>query len=242
MNFRTIVSRLAAPASVVLASACGSGMLNVGYPTGVSGGGGGASVGSPANYVGEVGDSLKHGTTSLTVSATLSVSGVLTFAGGPTVPVTGTVDTAAAAMHATGGGYTITAYTANGTLSGSYSGPGGNGFLVASSDSLTQQTHRTYCGVYTSTNSNGRIAVQVLSGGSAGGFVVQTLGTASSSFLTGTVINSQTFTGVTNTGFAITGTISSDLSTMTGSYAPPVASSSSPGSATGQFSATTGGC
>lgn len=242
MTFRTVLFRISPLAAALFASACGSGMLNVGYPTGVSGGGGGASVGSPANYVGAVGDSLKRGTTSLTVSPTLTVSGTMTFAGGPTVPVTGTVDTAAAAMHASGGGYTITAYTSNGTLSGSYTGPGGNGFLVASADSLTQQTHTTYCGVYTSTNSNGRIAIQVLSGGSAGGFVVQTFGTATSSFFTGTVINNQTFTGVTNTGFAISGTLSSDLSTITGSYAPPVAGSSSPGTATGQFSATSGGC
>jgi hypothetical protein len=170
------------------------------------------------------------------------VSGTLAFAGGPAVPVTGTVDTAAHEIHATGSGYTISGFTNLGTVSGSYTGPGGNGFLVAASDSLTGMTHRTYCGAYTSTNSNGGFSVQVLSSGSAGGFVVQTSGTAVSSFFTGTVIGNLTLTAVTNTGAAISGTVSSDQSTITGTYAPPAANSTSAGTATGQFSATTGGC
>jgi hypothetical protein len=61
MTIRTIVHRASAFAAVLLAGACGSGMLNVGYPTGASGGGG-ASIGTPANYVGALSDSLKHGT------------------------------------------------------------------------------------------------------------------------------------------------------------------------------------
>ena len=216
-------------------------MLDNGRITAPSGGGG-ASVGTPANYLGAFGDSLHRGTVSITVSPTLTVTGLLTFVGAPSVPIAGTVDTAAAEMHITGGGYTISGFTNLGTLSGFYTGPGGNGFVVASSDSLTHQTHKQYCGVYTSTNSNGRIAIQVLSSGDAGGFVVQTSGTSASSFLTGTVINNQTFSGVTNTGFALSGTVSSDQSTIAGSYAPPPGGSTSPGTATGQFSATTGGC
>src|ERR1035438_2001866 len=181
MTFRTIGPRVPALAAILLAGACGSGMLNVGFPTGVSGGGGGAA-GTPANYIGSLADSLKHGSLSRTVAASFSVSGALTFAGGPTVPITGTVDTAAQEIRATGGGYTILAFTNLGTVSGSYTGPGGNGFLVATSDSLTGMTHKTYCGVYTSTNSNGRFSIQVLSSGQAGGYVVQTSGTAVSSF------------------------------------------------------------
>ena len=242
MRSHSNVGTIGAAAALLLTSACGSGMLNVGFPTSVIGGGGGASVGTPAIYVGAMGDSLKRGTASLTVSASFAVTGVLTFAGGPTVPMTGTVDTAAAALHASGGGYTVTGITNNGTLSGSYTGPGGNGFLVASADSVTHQAHRTYCGVYTSTNSNGRFAIQVLTSGNAGGFVVQTFGTSANSAFTGTVINNQTLTAVTNAGIAIGGTVSTDQATITGTYAPPVAGSSSPGTATGQFSATTGGC
>jgi hypothetical protein len=241
MKSRSARTRLAALLAVAFATACGSGMLDVGHLTGTTNGGGG-SAGSPANYTGTMGDSLKRGTLALTVSAALSVTGTFTFIGGPTVPMTGTVDTAAGVMHATGGGYTLTGFTNFGTLSGQYSGPAGIGFAVASSDSLTTQTHRTYCGTYTSTNSNGRISIQVLSGGGAGGWVAQTTGTSLSSFLTGNVINNVSFSGSTDTGVTITGIMSTDRSSITGSYAPPAGGSSSPGSATGQFSVTVSGC
>lgn len=241
MTSRSTQTRFATLFAVAFATACGSGMLDVGHPTAPVGGGG-AAVGSPANYTGTMGDSLKHGTLALTVSAALSVTGTFTFTGGPTVPMTGSVDTTAQQLHASGGGYTLTAFTNLGTLSGSYTGPTGNGFAVASSDSLTQQTHKTYCGTYTSTNSNGRISIQVLSGGAAGGWVAQTTGTAVSSFLTGSVVSNVTFTGSTNAGVTITGTMSSDLSTIIGSYAPPAAGSTSAGTATGQFTASVSGC
>lgn len=228
--------------ALVVATACGSGMLDVGHSTGTTNGGGGGSVGSPANYTGTMGDSLKHGTLALTVSAALSVTGTFTFIGSAAIPMTGTVDTVAEVLHATGGGYTLTGFTNLGTIAGSYTGPNGNGFAVASSDSLTQQTHRTYCGSYTSTNSNGRISIQVLSGGAAEGWVTQTTGTAVGSFLTGDVINDVSFTGSTNVGTIISGVMSTDLSTITGSYAPPVAGSTAASSATGTFSASVSGC
>jgi hypothetical protein len=214
----------------------------VGFTAHTSAAGGGGGAGTAATYLGAIGDSLKRGALSVTVTASETVNGTLTFIGGPTVPVTGTVDTAADEVHATGSGYTIAAFTNLGTLSGSYSGPGGNGYLVASSDSLTGATHMTYCGVYTSTNSNGWFVIQVLSSGDAGGFVVQTSGTAESSPFTGTVISDISLTAVTDAGVGISGSLSSDLFTITGTYAPPVAGASSAGSATGQFSATTGGC
>ncbi len=241
MTSRTSRNRIAALFAVAFVTACGSGMLDVGHPTAPTGGGG-ASVGSPANYIGTIGDSLKRGTVTLTVSAALSVTGNLTFVGGPTVPVTGIADTAAGSLHASGGDYTLTGYTSVGTLSASYTGPNGNGYAVASADSLTQQTHRTYCGSYSSTNSNGRISIQVLSGGAAGGWVINTTGTSLSSFLTGNLINNVSFTGSTNTGVVISGSMSSDLSTITGSYAPPAGGSTAPGTATGQFSASVSGC
>jgi hypothetical protein len=242
MTPRSNANHLLAVALVVLATACGSGMLDVGFPANVTGGGGGSSAGSAASYVGVMGDSLKHGTVTLTVSPTLSVTGSMIFSGGPTVPVTGTVDTVAQQISATGSGYTITAFTSVGTLSGQYTGPLANGYLVATSDSLTGQTHSTYCGLYTSTNSNGRFTVEVLSGGAAGGFVTQTAGTAQSSFFTGSVINNSALTASTDAGVAISGTLSPDLTTITGTYAPPVANSTAANTATGTFTATTGGC
>ena len=241
MMSQSQLRRLFALAAVIAATACGSGMLDAGRIVAASASGG-ASVGSPANYIGAFGDSLHHGTVTITVSPSLTITGTMTFVGAPTQAITGTVDTAAAKMNITGGAYTITGFTNLGTLSGFYTGPGGNGFMVASADSLTHQTHKQYCGVYTSTNSNGRIAIQVLSSGDAGGFVAQTSGTSRSSFLTGTALSNGTFNGVTNDGIALSGTVSNDLSTIAGSYAPPAGGSTSTGSATGNFSATTGGC
>src|ERR1019366_10379932 len=115
MTSRSALHRISSLSAVLIASACGSGMLDAGYLAAPSGGGG-ASPGSPANYVGVIGDSLKRGTASITVAPSLSVTGVLTFAGGPTVPVTGTVDTAAGIMHASAGGYTLQGLTTPPTL------------------------------------------------------------------------------------------------------------------------------
>jgi hypothetical protein len=239
---RSNTNHLLALAAVFFASACGSGMLDVGFPAQNSGGGGGSSIGSAASYVGVVGDSLKRGTISLTVSPTQTVTGVMIFAGGPTVQLTGSVDTTAGQLNATGSGYTISGSVNVGTLGGEYTSPTGPGFLVASADTLTGQTHKTYCGSYTSTNSNGRFAMQILTNGAAGGFVVQTAGTSASSFFAGTVINNTTFSTVTDQGVALSGTVSPDLTIITGSYAPPVAGSSAANLATGTFSATVSGC
>ena len=237
--------RIMALSAVAVMTACGSGMLDVGRiiaPTG--GGGGGSSIGAAASYVGVVGDSLKHGTVAITVSGTLTVAGTLTFSGSPVVPLTGTVDTVAQELHASGGGYTVTAFTQNGTLSGAYSVNQTSGFLVATSDSVSGQTHQTYCGTYSSTNSNGRFVMQVESGGGVAGFAIQTTGTALSSFFNGTVINSSTVTGATQAGAPFSGTVSPDLSTITGTYAPPVANSTSTTTttATGSFTVSLGGC
>jgi hypothetical protein len=231
--------------ALAVVTACGSGMLDdarIIAPTG--GGGGGNSIGAAASYVGVAGDSLKQGSASITVSGTLTVAGTLTFSGAPVVALTGTVDTVAQELHASGGGYTVSAFTQNGTLSGAYSVNQTSGFLVATSDSVSGQTHQTYCGTYSSTNSNGRFVMQVQSGGGVAGFAIQTTGTAQSSFLNGTVINNSVLTGATQAGAPFNGTVSPDLSTITGTYAPPVANSTSTSTttATGTFTVSLGGC
>ena len=245
MTSRSNTNHLFAIAALFCATACGSGMLDVGFPTGPGNGGGGgsaATAGSAAAYVGVLADSLKHGNVTITVSPTLSVTGTLNFAGGPTVSLTGLVDTVQEEIHASGGGYTIGGFVVAGQLSAVYVGPGASGYIVATSDSLTGETHQTYCGQYASTNSNGRIMMQVTTGGSAAGFVIQTTGTSLSSFFNGTVVNSTIFTSVTQAGVALNGSVSPDQSAITGTYAPPVANSSGVNSATGTFSATRGGC
>jgi hypothetical protein len=237
------IRRAAALAAVLVVTACGSGMLDVGRVA-VSGGGGGSgtAVGTAASYTGIVGDSLKQGSATITVSATLTVSGTLTFTGGPVVPLTGVVDTVAEEIHASGGGFTLSAFTQNGTLSGVYSSGAVAGFLVATSDSISAQTHKTYCGTYASSNSSGRFVMQVQSGGAVAGFAAQTSGTALSSFFNATVFNSTILTGSTQAGVPFNGTISTDLSTITGTYAPPAANATTTGTITGSFSTTIGGC
>jgi hypothetical protein len=237
MTSRSTLHRVSALAAVLFATACGSGMLDVGFPTGASSGGG-ASASTAATYLGALADSLKHGTISITVSSGSSVSGVLTFVGGPTIPVTGTADSATSVVSVTGGGYTVSGFTNLGTMQGSYSTGGHTGYFAAASDSLTGMTHTTYCGVYNSTNGNGWFSVVALSDGEAAGFAVQTIGTASSATFTGTIVNSLTFTAVTSQATPISGSLSADLQTITGTYAPAVGAVTG----TGTFSANTGGC
>lgn len=237
MTVRTVLHRSTSFAAILVASACGSGVLGVGYPTAVSSGGGSTAT-SAATYIGAIADSSRHGLLSLTVSATQSVTGTMTFTGGASVSLTGTVDTVAQQLVATGSGYTVTAFPHTGTMLGNYTGPTGtaSGYLAITSDSLTQMTHTTYCGVYTSTNGSGRIAFVVLSDGDTGGFAVQTVGNASSQSFTGTLLNGLTFSGVTSLAAPITGTLSG--TTITGSYSPPIGSTAG----TGTFSASVGGC
>lgn len=237
MRSRSSLNRLTALAAVVLATSCGGGTLDVGFPTSVTSGGGG-SAGSPATYTGAIADSLKHGAISLTVSAGAAVSGAITFIGGPTVPLTGTADSATSQIAATGAGYILTGTTNLGTVQGSYTGSGGTGYFAAAADSLTQMSHSTYCGTYTSTNGNGWFSVVALSDGEAAGFAVQTVGLASSATFTGTIVNNATFNAITSLSASISGALSGDLQTITGTYAPSVGTTAG----TGTFSASTGGC
>lgn len=241
---RSNLRRIFALSALAVVTACGSGMLDVGRSIGGAngGGGGGASIGAAASYVGVVGDSLKHGTASITVSSTLTVSGTLTFVGGPIVTLAGVVDTVAQELHASGGGFTVSAFTEQGTLAGVYGNGPQQGFLVATSDSVTGQTHSTYCGTYTSTNSNGRFVMQVEAGGGVAGFAAQTSGTALSSFFNATVINNSILTGATQAGVAFNGSVSPDQSTISGTYAPPAANATTANTAVGTFVTSIGGC
>jgi hypothetical protein len=203
----------------------------------VSGGGGGG--GESAAYTGAIADSLHRGALTITVSSASSVTGLLTFVGGPTIPVTGSADSATASITVNGSGYTLTGTTHSGTVQGAYTGPSGNGFFAAAADTLTHLSHTTYCGVYTSTNGNGWFSVVALSDGESAGFTVQTAGSAASHTFIGTVnFTLLTFSATTDQAVPATGTLSSDFQTITGSYAPTIGTTTG----TGTFSVTTGGC
>jgi hypothetical protein len=241
MMFRLNVNRALAIVTVFFTTACGSGALDAGFPPIVtpSGGGGG---GAAAAYTGAIADSLHHGLVALTVSGGSTVTGLLTFVGGPTVPVTGSADSAASSITATGSGYTLTGTTHTGTVRGTYTGPSGSiGYFAAASDTLTLMTHTTYCGTYASTNGtgNGWFSVVALSDGESAGFSVQTAGSAASHTFLGTIdFTLLTFAATTDQAVQATGTVSPDLQTIIGSYAPNMGTTTG----TGNFSATTGGC
>ena len=238
---RSNVNRVLALATMVFAAGCGSGVLDAGFPPIITGGGGGGG-GAAAAYTGAIADSLHRGALALTVTGGTTVSGLVTFVGGPTVPVSGSADSATASITVTGSGYTLTGTTHSGTVQGTYTAPGGGiGYFAAASDTLTQMTHTTYCGTYASTNGtgNGWFSMVALSDGESAGFAVQTAGSASSATFIGTAnFTLLTFSATTNLAVQVTGTVSADLQTITGSYAPNLGTITGIGS----FSATTGGC
>jgi hypothetical protein len=238
MTFRPGSKIALAVSTIAFVTACGSGMLDATSPPVVTVSGGG-SGGTPAAYTGAAADSLHRGAFAITVSGSSTVTGLLTFVGGPTVTVSGAADSATASITATGSGYTLTGTTFSGTLQGTYTGPSGNGFFAAASDTLTHMTHTTYCGSYTSTNGNGWFSVVALSDGESAGFAVRTTGAAASATFLGTAnFNALTFAATTDQAVQISGTVASSLQTITGTYAPPVGTTTG----TGTFSVTTGGC
>ena len=186
MTFRPALKLASALCVLAFLAACGSGILDAGHVPVITASGGAGGNGVTAVYTGAIADSLKHGEVAFTVSPASSVTGLLTFVGGPTISVTGSADSAAATITVNGGGYTLSGSTHAGTVKGTYTGPGGNGFFAAVSDTLTQMTHTTYCGTYASSNGNGWFSVVARSDGETNGFAVQTLGSASSVTFEGT--------------------------------------------------------
>ena len=198
--------------------------------------GGGGIVG-PATYAGALADSLKSGALTLTISSSAAVTGTLTFVGGPTVAITGSYDNSTAFLTANGGGYSLSGTPSSGTFAGSYSGPGGLGYFVVVADALTGVSHKSYCGQYQSTTGNGFISAVITGTGVVTGFAVQTSGNASSATFTGN-LTGILLTAMTNQATTVTGRISVDQTTISGSYAPLAGSTVG----TGTFSASTGGC
>ena len=131
MTFRPSYKHVFAFSALAFITACGSGMLDATRPPLVTVSGGGGGGGTSAAYTGAIADSLHRGQIALTVSSASSVTGLLTFVGGPTIPVTGSADSAAATMTVNGSGYTLTGITHIGTVQGTYTGPSGNGFFAA---------------------------------------------------------------------------------------------------------------
>ncbi len=238
MQARSLERHIYMVAALLAATACGSGMLDVGHPQSTGGGGGGgASAGTAASYDGILADSARQGRINLSVNAAKVVTGTVTFPG-LTVPVTGTVDTIAQLLHATGGGYTFSGQPFHGTIQGTYTGPAGTstGYLIASSDSLTALTHTSYCGTYTSTNGSGWMSMLILSDGEVGGFAVQKVGLATSQSFVGTIANATTISATSNLSAPVNGTLSAGV--ITGTFSPPIGGTLG----SGTFSMSLGSC
>ncbi len=86
-------------------------------------------------------------------AATITISGTIKIiATGAVINVTGTYDTATKSFTVSGGGYTITGTINNGVISGTYTGPGGNGSFSLILGTRAQMTF--YCGTYTVSGSD----------------------------------------------------------------------------------------
>jgi len=235
MSRRATAHGFSVVAALLLATGCGSGVGGTGITARNSPGGSGG--GTPATYTGAIADSLKSGAVSLTIAASANVTGTLTFVGGPTVPVTGLFANGTDSIVTTGGGYALAGISSNGTMTGTYAGPGGTGRFVAASDSVTGVSHSTYCGLYQSTNGSGFFSAVIDANGAVHGFAVQTIGSAESATFFGN-LTAGVLTAISSQAVSVTGTISADLTTITGSYAPLAGGAAG----TGTYSASTGGC
>jgi hypothetical protein len=100
-----------------------------------------APAGGATSYIGTVGNSAEAGALSLTfasappklspgmnysITTIINVSGTVKF-GGTTITLTGTYNTTNDSLIVSGGGYSFMGILANGTLSGTYTGPNGSG-------------------------------------------------------------------------------------------------------------------
>lgn len=151
--------------------------------------------------------------------AIVSVSGCL-YLGGGCVAVTGTYNTDSRSFSVSGGGFTFTGTFSNGTIAGTFAGPGSAGQFVAHSD--PQGTGQSFCGTYTGDSDGiwnlvrrGTRVVGVYN--DAGGDTGQLTGTANGNGIT------LSFTGGSATGTvsgnAVSGswqTVDGDAGTWTG--------------------------
>ncbi len=97
------------------------------------------------------------GSTAFEKTATIdSVSGTITINGGATITLKGTFNSSNDSLIVSGGGYTFRGKLSGTNITGTYSGPNGNGgFNLKSS---TNNSVKVFCGTYISNagNSNGR--------------------------------------------------------------------------------------
>jgi hypothetical protein len=146
----------------------------------------------------------------------VAVSGTLNLAGSPgPIALTGTYNTSSHALSVSGGGYTFTGTFASGQLTGTVTGPAGNGTFAAQPTGTA--TIRNYCGTYAGRTDNGHfnISVNVSANTIAGAWASAVDGQTGG--LTGTVSGSSFSVDVGGSGgTVVTGSITS--TSVSGTY------------------------
>ncbi len=198
------------PCSLLLAAtltACGDGDDTTGPPASTS-----------ISFRGTIAGASESGVFDMTAASPLT--GTLTLTGGSVISLTGDFNSQTGALTASGGGYSITATFASGTLSGTFTGPNGPGSMTGL-PSDTGTVVLVYCGTGTGTSPGGSVSFVwnvVRSGNNLAGLSVETAGSASpgeGALLNGTISGSTVTLTVTPGGSA-TGTLSGE--SMSGTW------------------------
>lgn len=221
---------LCAMAALSVATACGGGSTATSPNTG----GTTPTTVTPVAYVGSFASAGESGTLSFSLGA--SVTGSIVLLNGTTTALTGMYAASSGNVSLSGGAYNFTGTVANGTFNGSYGTATGSGTVTALVQGSAGVTTKTFCGTYVNGGDFGWLDLVVSPAGAVTGFAVSGLGLKQSVTITGT-LSGTVLTATTNEAVAVTGTVSSDSTSVAGTYVPSEATSSG-----GTFSAGTAKC
>ena len=163
------------------------------------------------------------------VQASVNVTGTLKIEGGASITLTGTYDTGTHALTVSGGGYSFSGSFSNGTLSGTFTAPGGGGGSFSTSSTSGSGAVYSFCGSAVATTAGGGGATFNLvintGAGTAKGFASSSDGVTSLNCTATSSTWSISFTTVkhNNPGTA-SGTYTS--TSLTGTYSIPAQSES----------------
>ncbi len=212
--------RLVTLFALSLAAACSAGSDSITIDTG------GSSTGA-AVYIGSFASATESGTVTLSLAA--AATGTMVQVNGTTTALTGTYSASSGAVSLSGGGFTYTGILVSGTLTGTFRSAKSFGAFTAQSQTAAATPPKAFCGSYVSNTDYGWINFVASPTGNVSGFAVSGSGGLSTSVpLTGTLTGSA-LTASTSTSTAISGVVSTDGTTINGSYIPNGNSQAVPG-------------
>jgi hypothetical protein len=198
----------------------------------------GGTLGSVV-YAGTFASATESGTISFSVGASGSTSatGKMVQLNGATTALSGSASSAGS-VSLNGGEFSFKGTIASGTLTGTFTSSKSSGSVTADTQGTGADTTRSFCGTYVTDADYGWLNFVAPPTGAVTGFAVAGIGGlaagGTSATITGTLSGS-TLTATSNAGTPIAGVVSTDGTTVTGTYRPA-------GSATGSFSAGTAWC